>query len=334
MASAQQTSFGDTVKLEYGGALYAVKTIGIAAASAPFIRVTVQPNENWTVGYRMATAEDLQAFDDLNTVQRELPTAVSNGRRLTLAHGRHQELSISRKVGRGVVQVAVYHDTMDHPLVSGGGAIGYMSGSAALSPIMLSALTGATGIGRGYLTDGTTDTFQFVGPGYNADGFNALVSEPISAGIWAAVEYSTGAALSNVASDSTAGSQWLSGHPSNKLIGNGLELHAVQGRAVVFAIKGRLVRSGTRMRAAYRWQPTGLVTAIDPYRAFSDQAYLGISLRQPIRFGRLLPPGLEGTIDVSNLLAEGYRPFFSADGGTLFLAQSPRTVEGGLSLSF
>ena len=53
-----------------------------------------------------------------------------------------------------------------------------------------------------------------------------------------------------------------------------------------------------------------------------------------MRWGDRLPPGLEATIDVTNLLAEGYQPFLSADGRTLFLAQSPRTIRGGLSFTF
>lgn len=346
MASAQQTSFGDAVKVEYGGAIYAVKTVGTAAMTAPFVRILMQPTENWTIGYRMATAEDLQGFDDLNTIERVLPTAVSNGGTPILAHGRHQEVSMGRKLGRGVVQAALYHDSMDHPVVSGGGAIGYLSGSAALSGPALAALTGASGIGRGYLTDGTTDTFQFLGPGYSADGWNVMVSEPIGPAMWAAVEYSSGSALAGSApgasqSVNRGGLRMASagGHRSAALtnadfVGSGSGLQAVNGQAIAFAVKGRIVRSGTGVRASYRWQPTGMVTAIDPYRAFSDQAYLSISLRQPIHMGRILPPGLEGMIDVSNLLAEGYQPFLSADGGTLFLAQAPRTIEGGLSLTF
>jgi hypothetical protein len=47
-----------------------------------------------------------------------------------------------------------------------------------------------------------------------------------------------------------------------------------------------------------------------------------------------LPTGLEATIDVTNLLAEGYQPFLSADGRTLYLAQSPRMVRAGLSFTF
>ena len=76
------------------------------------------------------------------------------------------------------------------------------------------------------------------------------------------------------------------------------------------------------------------MTAINPYAAFGDQAYLSFYLRQPIRVGRMLPPGLEATIDVTNLMAQGYRPFVSADGHTLFLAQSPRTMQAGLAFTF
>jgi hypothetical protein len=88
------------------------------------------------------------------------------------------------------------------------------------------------------------------------------------------------------------------------------------------------------MRAAYHWQPSRLVTAVNPYAAFSDQAYLSFYLRQAIRLGKLLPPGLDATVDITNLLAQGYRPFLSADGETLFLAQSPRTAQAGLAFTF
>jgi hypothetical protein len=57
-------------------------------------------------------------------------------------------------------------------------------------------------------------------------------------------------------------------------------------------------------------------------------------VRQALRWGDRLPAGLEATVDVTNLLAEGYQPFLSADGRTLFLAQTPRTIQGGLSFTF
>jgi hypothetical protein len=77
-----------------------------------------------------------------------------------------------------------------------------------------------------------------------------------------------------------------------------------------------------------------VVTAVGPYEAFGDQGYLGFYVRQALRWGDRLPAGLEATIDVTNLLAQGYQPFLSADGRTLYLAQSPRMLRAGLSFSF
>ncbi len=112
----------------------------------------------------------------------------------------------------------------------------------------------------------------------------------------------------------------------------GLRAHASQ--AATIAVKGHLTGAGTRVRASYRWQPSKLVTAVDPFSGFSDQAFLSCMLRQPIHLRGAFPKGMDATIDVTNLLAQGYRPFISADGQTLYFAQSPRTIQAGLSFSF
>jgi hypothetical protein len=307
MSSAQQMNLGDLVKIEVGSTVYAVRTIETVAGARPFVRVAVQPTGEWTIGYRMATSRTLQGFVDLDTVEQELPVAVSSGNTLEVEHGRHQEFSVSRKAWRGVAQATAYRDNMDHPAICGGG---------------LAALATTAGT-SGVLEDPSSESFRFLGRAYTSDGVNLLLSEPLSLGMWAALEYSTGSALSgrNI-SDGMS------------LTDAASSLRSIRAQSATFAMKGRLVRSGTRLRAAYRWQPVSLVTAVDAYRAFSDQAYLSLSARQPIHFGRLLPAGLEGTVSVTNLLAQGYRPFLSADGSTLFLAQSPRTLEAGLSVSF
>ena len=307
MASAEQMALGDTIKVEAGSEVYAVRTIRTVAGARPFIRVAMQPTGAWTIGYRMATARELQGFADLDAIERDLPTAVTDGRAVQVEHGQHQEVSLSRKVGAGVAEVAYYHDAMDHPAIGGGGLLD----------------AGATAGSSGVLEDPSTASFRFIGPGYSASGINVMLSEPLSQGMWAAVEYSTGSALS---SRGVADGMSLSQASAS--------LQRISGQSATVAVKGRLVRSGTRVRAAYRWQPAGLVTAIDPYRAFSDQEYLSFSVRQPIHMGRVLPQGLEGIVNVTNLLAQGYRPFLSSDGNTLFLAQSPRTLEAGLSLTF
>jgi hypothetical protein len=174
----------------------------------------------------------------------------------------------------------------------------------------------------GVVVDSTTGDFRLLSGGYRTQGINVTISEPLTPSMWVAVEYSNGAALKV----NDANTLTLADAASN--------LTPEMSRSATVALKGSVVRSGTRLRAAYRWQPSRLVTAVDPYAAFSDQAYLSCYLRQAIRLGKLLPPGLDATLDITNLLAQGYRPFLSADGQTLFLAQSPRTMQAGLAFNF
>jgi hypothetical protein len=112
------------------------------------------------------------------------------------------------------------------------------------------------------------------------------------------------------------------------------ELKPEASQSATVALKGRVIHSGTQVRASYRWQPESVVTAVNPYAAFSDQAYLSFFIRQPLHCGGVLPQGLEATVDVTNLLEQGYRPVLSKDGRTLFLAQTPRIIQAGLAFNF
>jgi hypothetical protein len=203
----------------------------------------------------------------------------------------------------------VYHDAIEHPEIGGTGAMSAadLAAGAGLSSVM---------------SDSATDSFRFLGAGYAANGVSVAVSEPLAQSLWATLEYDRGTAL--MARDTG----------SEGLAEAGAALRAQDAGALTAAVKANVQRTGTRVRAAYRWQPLHAVTAVNPYAAQSDQGYLGFYVRQAVRWGDRLPAGLEATIDVTNLLAEGYQPFLSADGRTLFLAQSPRTVQAGLSFTF
>jgi len=227
--------------------------------------------------------------------------------RLDMERGSHQEIALSRRVGKGVVEAELYRDAIARPAVEGVGAMG-------AADVMAGA--GSSGL----VADGATDTFAFLGAGYTARGVSVTVSEPVTPSLWAALEYETGAAM---ASANAEGEQ---------LAAVTAGLHSQDAEAVTASVKGKVLRTGTKVRAAYRWQPRHLVTAVDPYE--DDQAYLSFYVRQAVRWGDRLPPGLEATVDVTNLLAQGYLPFLSADGRTLFLAQSPRAIQGGFSFTF
>jgi len=316
LASAEKMQIGDFADVEAGGIVYVVHTDGYAIASRPFLKVTTHPTEDWTVGYRMATSRDLQSYAGLNAVQQEMPVAITSSsssprNRMRTEKGLHQEFAVGRKLGPGLVQLAYYLDSLDNVMVEGGGTL-----SAADI-----AQAGESPVG-GILADQTTGNFRLLNSGYKTRGLNLTLSEPITSNMWVALEYSTGAALTAKDDDILT------------LEDVATDLKPLTSQTATIAVKGRVLRSGTSVRAAYRWQPARMVTAVNPYAAFSDQAFLSCYLRQAIKFGNLLPPGLEATVDVTNLLAQGYRPFLSADGKTLFLAQSPRALQAGLAFTF
>jgi hypothetical protein len=311
VASAQRMGIGDFADLEAGGTLYVVRSTGYATGSRPFLKITAHPMKSWTVGYRMATSQNLQSFEGLDSVQQEMPVAVMYQGRMQTEQGIHHEFSASREAGPGVVQISYYRDNLSRVAVAGGGALG-------VADLQQTGQPGTNGI----VADSTTGYFRFLNAGYKSQGVNVTLSEPLTPSMWVAVEYATGAGLA------TKNGAEL----SLPTISTALQSQAAQSATI--ALRGRVVRSGTRVRASYHWQPTRLVTAVDPYAAFGDQAYFSCYLRQALRLGNLLPAGLDATIDVTNLLAQGYRPFLSADGQTLFLAQSPRTLQAGLAFSF
>jgi hypothetical protein len=76
------------------------------------------------------------------------------------------------------------------------------------------------------------------------------------------------------------------------------------------------------------------VTAVAPFDSNAPDPYLSLYVRQSLRCGHLIPSGMEALIDVRNLLAQGYRPFITRDGSTLYFAQAERSLRGGLSFTF
>jgi hypothetical protein len=310
MANAQKIDLGDGIDIEAGGSVYAIHMVGNnAVASRPFLKVAVHPGEVWAVEYKLATARDLQGFAGLDSIDAELPVAVMAKGKLAVENGTHQEISFTRKLGGGAITAAAYHDDIDHPAVAGTGVMG---------PAELSPEGGSSGV----VMDTLTDSFRFLGAGYSSNGIRLTVSEPLTSSLWAALEYASGTALSP--GDVTA-------ETLPELTAN---MHTGGGEAVTAALKGQVQQTGTKLRASYRWQPRHLVTPVNSYGTLSDQAFLSFYVRQAVRWGDKLPQGFEATIDVTNLLAEGYRPFLSADGRTLYLAQSPRTIQAGLSFTF
>ncbi|HEV2618618.1 MAG TPA: TonB-dependent receptor [Acidobacteriaceae bacterium] len=314
IVNAKKMQLGDAVDVEAGGTVVAIHTSGTAFHASwsgfttqPFLRVTVHPGQAWAVGYSLAESRDVQGFDDLDSLGDEPPVAGVAGGGARVESGMHQEVAVSRRAGDGVLEAAVFHDAMDRPGIEGVGAVD----AAALRNVQEDAVV-----------DTATGSFRLLGTSYTSNGVSVAFAKPVTPGVWVTVAYERGSGLA--AQSAEAGD----------LAQVSAALRAEIADAVTASVKGKVLRTGTRLRVAYCWQPERLVTAVDAYDEPSGGGYLSFYVRQPLRWGDRLPEGLAATIDVANLLAQGYQPFLSADGRTLFLAESPRTVQAGLSFTF
>lgn len=314
VASATRTKLFDAIDMEYGGNLQAVRAGAYAISATPFVRMAVHAGPVGTIGYRMATSRTTQGYDDIAQNQDEVPAAIWMAGHLQMEEGRHQEVSAGHSVGKGAVQVSYLHDDLRRMPIAG-------TGSRVSDGANFASGHADPGVMDGVVTDTSNGSFRFFGPAFTANGVRVVMTQPIADGLWLAVSYAKSTGLTSTAE-----------HADLATFRNHLKEES--GEAASIGLRGRVQRSGTVVRAVYRWQPEDMVTAIDPYGAFSDQEYLSFLLKQPIHLGSILPPGLEATVDVTNLLAQGYRSVVSPDGRTLYIAQAPRAIMAGISLNF
>jgi hypothetical protein len=110
--------------------------------------------------------------------------------------------------------------------------------------------------------------------------------------------------------------------------------HPRHAQSYTISLSGTLDGTRTRWRASYRWQADDTATEVAPYQLDAAEPYLSFHLRQPIHVTRDGAGGVEALLDVRNLLAEGYSPYFLSDGSVLIFAQSQRALRGGLAFTF
>jgi hypothetical protein len=93
---------------------------------------------------------------------------------------------------------------------------------------------------------------------------------------------------------------------------------------------------GTRFSGTYEWTDYSALTSSHVYltQNMLPQAGLNIRLQQPVPMGHMLPGRLEASVEMRNLLAQGYLPMTSPTGRRLVVTNYPRAVRGGLSFIF
>jgi Carboxypeptidase regulatory-like domain len=305
LRSAEAVNLGPNASMELGNEVQSVHGASETTSSLPFL-IAAWHDDGISVSYRAATSPEMQSAGAVADSVTLAPMFTEEGGRVRIQRGLHQELRFEDNTASRRALVAFYQDEVQSPVIGGGGSVSQQDLA-----------------GGDLLYDPVSQGFRVTGPGYTTGGISAVLSQKIVGSTWATLSYANGKALAFEIPESAVTVD-----------------EAVQGltqrrtEAVTASLDGRVTRTGTGWHASYRWQPMNTVTPVAVYDSFGQSAYLNILIRQPIHCGHLLPNGTEALVDVRNLLAEGYRPFLTRDGSTLYFAQSERSIQGGLSFSF
>jgi hypothetical protein len=297
----------DFVELNYGGELQGIQYRGRVNAFRPFGGVAVHLSPNTVVRYQYATEQPTTRLaKGFDTAPADL---TESGPRVTLVdsqprleRARHQEISVSRRLGKNSLQVAVFSDHIRDTALLGAGAVSPESGDL--------------------LPDVYSNTFAFNGGSLDARGLRVVGERKLGSHLTGSFSYAYGGVLD------LAGSNLSFDQVRSSL--RNRYAHAVSARMM-----GQVPRAGTRWIASYKWTSTPALTPVDAFDSSPGQAdpYLSFFIRQPLPKCASLGH-MEALIDVRNLLAEGYVPVFGQDGHTLYLMQAPRSIRGGLAFTF
>ncbi len=306
MRSGETMNFGGAVQVEFGDETEAIHLGDTLLANHPFAKVTIRHGGAF-VSYRVSTAPGIQQVDDLDRQSTVEPRLAERDGRLELEQGVHQEIAAGKSEGALHVKIAAWHERVEHPVVNGGGAI-----------------SAADWAGGNLLYDESSDLLRASGETFTGNGMLSEVERRVNGSTWISFDVAIGDALEmNGAIPGTQSlDQTLDGMKAHEVPMYGTKVH------------GKLSETGTQWQASYRWQSARTVTPVDAFATGIPDAYLSLLLRQPLHYRRMIPSGVEALVDVRNLLAEGYRPFVSGDGSTLYFAEAARCVQGGLSFTF
>ena len=308
LTTADDFTVGDILELHFGSELQTIQFLGRVTAFRPFGSADLHLSPNTVVGYQYATSlPDTRMEKGFDSAPADLS---ESNPRVSIMHfapalerAYHQEISVSRRIGKNNVQLALYSDRVASPALTGVGET-----TAEDGDVLASLYSG---------------TFTYQGRNLDARGLRLVLQRKLLADLTATLNYDFGGVL---ALDTDA-----------PLLQEGRQAMVMRNRhSLATKVSGRLPRTRTQWVASYRWIDGQALTPVDMFNASPGQAdpYVSFLLRQPIPWTSFLPAHMDAMVDVRNLLAQGYVPLIGQDGRTVYLVQSARSVRGGVAFTF
>ena len=308
----------DALSFEYGFSLESVSFLDTLNYFSPFGRVTYDLGGGESIEFAFSSgappaellAEPRETGDEM---QRDL-SALALFPRVSLRNGRAKvqrtgnlELAYRRTLGSRTYSLAGYQETVRNA------ALTMVAPAGSVPPSEL-------------LPDLVSNSAVFNAGDYVSAGYMASVTQSLLDHLNVTLAGGSGNAL-------IPGSGELRGDRPDELRAM---LHRAQRRWAALIASGSIARIGTQCTASYRWSDGRSLTAGHLYltQALRPDVGLNIYIRQPMPAFPGVRGRLEATADLRNLLAEGYLPLATAEGGRLLLLHTPRSLRGGVAFVF
>ncbi len=307
LTTSDSFTFGNVLELKFGSELQTIQFMGRVNAFRPFGSADLHLSPNTVLEYQYASSLPNsrleKGFDSAPADLRESEPRMSIvGFAPSLQREHHQELSVSRRLGKNNLQVAVYSDHVSNPSLTG---VGEMAATSEVLPDLYSG------------------TFSYQGKDLDTRGMRVVLQRKLASDLTATLDYAYGGVLDLTKPDVDLedARRWLAVE----------QRHAVAGK-----LSGTIPRSHTRWITSYRWVSGQGLTPVDMFNSSAGQSdpYFNVFLRQPIPGTGFLPCRMEALVEIRNLLAQGYVPVMGQDGRTVYLVQSARAVRGGVAFTF
>jgi len=297
------------IQLDYGTDLQSIQFRGRALALRPHGDISAHLGKNTVLEYRFATSRPtLRNQQEFAAAPADLseanPRVSLHNDMPKIERARHNEVSLAHRFGKQNFQAALFEDSVRDPALSGAGVVSSATGDL--------------------LPDVYSSTFTFHGPAMHTYGTRMVFERDLPGSTQASFSYSYGGAL-------------FVSQPETLLDPDSSLFRMAKAHTVAMSFSGTAPRTRTYWRASYRWDSLhNAVTPVDQFNASPGQAdnYLSFFVRQPLPCPGFIPGKMEALVDVRNLLAQGYVPMMGADGRTLYLVQTARSVRGGVAFSF
>jgi Carboxypeptidase regulatory-like domain len=308
---------GDALSMQYGMALDSVSFNDHLSYFSPYARLI----------YSLGNAGDIEfAFTSGNArpdlgaqggpddpLQREIGTlALFPLVSLRAAHadvqrGEDVEAGYSRTIGSRKFGVSAYHESVNNLALT------------------IAAPEGFLPVGD-ILPDFFSGTAMFNAGNFSSMGYIASATQNVGDNLSATVMYGSTGALT---ADRNA---QVGGDPDELRA----MIHSGRQQSITMRVVAASPHTGTRVVASYQ-VADGRFSVPEPIYATGSlrpQPGLNIYVRQAIPVLASLPWRMEATVDLRNLLQQGYLPLSTTDGSSLVLMENPRMLRGGLSFIF